>query len=72
MLHDHGYGSKYPDLSGITPAAVLLTRVVSRPTANRVTFDLGNKAVASDPPMAKRVHLLDVPDCEASATTRNT
>jgi D-serine deaminase-like pyridoxal phosphate-dependent protein len=64
VLHDHGYGTKYPDLSGITPAAVLLTRVVSRPTANRVTFDAGNKAVASDPPMAKRIHLLDVPDCE--------
>jgi D-serine deaminase-like pyridoxal phosphate-dependent protein len=45
----------------VTPAAVLFTRVVSRPTANRVTFDLGTKAVASDPPMARRVHLLDVP-----------
>ncbi|HET6573055.1 MAG TPA: D-TA family PLP-dependent enzyme [Fimbriiglobus sp.] len=64
VLHDHGYGTKYPDLSGVTPAAVLLTRVVSRPTANRVTFDAGNKAVGSDPPMAKRIHLLDVPDCE--------
>jgi D-serine deaminase-like pyridoxal phosphate-dependent protein len=64
VLHDHGYGSRYPDLSGVTPAAVLVTRVVSRPTANRVTFDAGNKAVASDPPMARRIHLLDVPDCE--------
>lgn len=62
VLHDHGYGSKYPDLSGVTPAAVLVTRVVSRPTADRVTFDLGTKAVASDPPLAKRVHLLDVPE----------
>lgn len=62
VLHDHGYGSRYPDFSGITPAAVLLTRVVSRPTHNRVTFDLGNKAVAADPLMAKRVHLLDVPE----------
>lgn len=64
VLHDHGYGSKYPDLTGITPAAVLITRVISRPTADRVTFDLGNKAVGSDPPMAKRVHLLDVPGYE--------
>lgn len=62
VLHDHGYGSRYPDLTGVTPAAVLVTRVVSRPTPNRVTFDLGTKAVASDPPMAKRVLLLDVPD----------
>ncbi|MFO0852594.1 MAG: hypothetical protein U0871_29140 [Gemmataceae bacterium] len=39
-----------------------MTRVVSRPTADRVTFDLGTKAVASDPPLARRVHLLDVPE----------
>jgi D-serine deaminase-like pyridoxal phosphate-dependent protein len=62
VLHDHGYGSRYPDLTGITPAAVLVTRVVSRPTANRVTLDLGNKSVAADPALPKRVHLLDVPE----------
>ncbi len=59
VLQDFGYGSKYTDLSAITPAAVLLTRVVSLPTAKRVTLDLGTKAVASDPPAGKRVHLLD-------------
>lgn len=61
VLHDHGYGSKYSDLTGVTPAAVLVTQVVSRPTANRVTLDLGNKSVAADPLLAKRVHLLDFP-----------
>jgi len=62
VLHDHGYGSKYTDLPGITPAAVLLTRVVSRPTPARVTFDLGSKSVSPDLPLANRVHLLDMPD----------
>lgn len=62
VLHDAGYGPKYADLSGITPAAVLVTRVVSRPTANRVTLDLGNKAVAADPLLEKRVTLLDFPE----------
>jgi D-serine deaminase-like pyridoxal phosphate-dependent protein len=62
VLHDAGYGPKYPDLSGITPAAVLVTRVVSRPTADRVTLDLGNKAVAADPLLEKRVTLLDFPE----------
>ena len=62
VLHDSGYGTKFPDLTGITPAAVVLTRVVSKPTANRVTFDIGTKAVASDPPAGKRLVLLDVPD----------
>lgn len=61
VLHDLGYGSKYPDL-GVTPAAVLVTRVVSRPTPTRVTLDLGNKSVAADPPLAKRVYLLDFPE----------
>ena len=29
FLNDHGYGSKFADLSGFTPAALLLTRVMS-------------------------------------------
>jgi D-serine deaminase-like pyridoxal phosphate-dependent protein len=62
VLHDAGYGPKYPDLSGITPAAVLVTRVISRPTPDRVTLDLGNKAVAADPLLEKRVTLLDFPE----------
>jgi D-serine deaminase-like pyridoxal phosphate-dependent protein len=64
ILHDHGYGSRFADLGEFTPAALLLTRVISRPTPRRVTFDLGYKAVASDPPAGKRLVLLDVPDYE--------
>jgi D-serine deaminase-like pyridoxal phosphate-dependent protein len=62
VLHDAGYGPKYADLAGITPAAVLVTRVISRPTPNRVTLDLGNKSVAADPLLEKRVTLLDFPE----------
>lgn len=62
VLHDAGYGPKYADLAGITPAAVLITRVVSRPTPTRVTLDLGNKSVAADPILEKRVTLLDFPE----------
>ncbi len=62
FLHDHGYSAKFADLSGFTPAALLLTRVVSRPTPTRVTLDLGTKAVASDPPAGSRCILLGVPD----------
>jgi D-serine deaminase-like pyridoxal phosphate-dependent protein len=65
ILHDHGYGSKFADLSGFIPAALLLTRVISRPTSTRVTLDLGYKAIASDPPAGKRCILLDVPEYEA-------
>ncbi|MCZ2340205.1 MAG: D-TA family PLP-dependent enzyme [Bacteroidales bacterium] len=61
VLHDHGYGANFPDYAMI-PAAVLLTRVISRPTPTRVTFDLGNKSVAPDPILTKRVYLLDAPE----------
>ena len=64
FLHDHGYGTRFADLSGFTPAALLLTRVISRPTPRRITLDLGYKAVASDPPAGKRCVLLNVPDSE--------
>ncbi|MBM4070566.1 MAG: D-TA family PLP-dependent enzyme [Planctomycetes bacterium] len=65
VLHDDGYGRRFADLAGFVPAAVLLTRVISRPTPRRVTFDLGYKAVASDPPAGKRLILLNVPEYEA-------
>ncbi len=65
ILQDNGYGSRYPDMNGFTPAALLLTRVISRPAPTRVTFDLGYKAIASDPPAGKRLLLLDVPDYQA-------
>jgi len=48
VLHDAGYRDAYPDLEFV-PAAVVLTRVVSRPTADTFTLDLGVKAVAADP-----------------------
>jgi D-serine deaminase-like pyridoxal phosphate-dependent protein len=64
FLQDHGYGSRFTDMEGFQPAALLLTRVISRPTANRVTLDLGYKAVASDPPAGKRCLLLNVSDYE--------
>jgi D-serine deaminase-like pyridoxal phosphate-dependent protein len=59
VLHDHGYSTRYPDL-GFTPAALLLTRVISKPAGNRLTLDLGYKAVASDPPAGKRCILLNL------------
>lgn len=61
VFHDAGYGGLFPDLK-FTPAALLLTRVISRPTTNRITLDLGYKAVASDPPAGRRVVFPDLPD----------
>jgi D-serine deaminase-like pyridoxal phosphate-dependent protein len=64
IFHDWGYSQTFPELK-FTPAAVMLTRVVSRPTSNRVTFDLGYKAVASDPPAGNRLMFPDLPDAKA-------
>ena len=60
VLWDFGYGDGLPDLS-FEPAAVLLTRVISKPSANRLCLDLGHKSVAAEknPP---RVRLLEIPD----------
>lgn len=60
-LHDFNYGTRYGELP-ITPAALLLTRVVDRPTVDRITLDLGSKAVAPDQPLEKRCVLLDFRD----------
>lgn len=59
-LYDLGYGAKYPELSGFKPAALVVSRVISKPLPNRVTTDLGHKAIAADPPAGKRAVLLNV------------
>lgn len=64
VFNDFGYGNAFPDLQ-FRPAALILTRVISRPTSDRVTFDLGYKAVASDPPAGQRLFFPDLPDAEA-------
>jgi D-serine deaminase-like pyridoxal phosphate-dependent protein len=64
IFQDAGYGEMFPDLH-FTPAALLLTRVISRPTATRITCDLGYKAVASDPPAGNRLFFPDLPDAKA-------
>ncbi len=63
VFHDCGYGAEFPDMA-FQPAALMFTRVVSRPASDRVTCDLGYKAVASDPPKGQRVEFPDVPDAE--------
>lgn len=58
VLHDAGYATKFPDLP-FEPAALLLTRVISRPRTGRLCLDLGHKAVAADP-IGPRLALLDL------------
>ena len=63
IFNDAGYGSHFPDLD-FTPAALLLTRVISRPTPDRITLDLGYKAIASDPPVGSRAVFPRLPEAK--------
>ncbi|MFV0445556.1 MAG: D-TA family PLP-dependent enzyme [Planctomycetaceae bacterium] len=62
LFHDASYAEKFPDLTGFAPAALVFTRVISRPTATRLTLDCGTKSVASDPPTGQRVVLPAIPE----------
>ena len=59
---DLGYATKFPDLP-FTPAAMVLTRVISGPRDGRLTLDLGHKAVAADP-AGERLRLIELPDAK--------
>ncbi|HEX5445712.1 MAG TPA: D-TA family PLP-dependent enzyme [Pirellulales bacterium] len=62
VFWDVGYETKFPDLQFLH-AALLLGRVVSKPTPDRLCIDLGYKAVSPDNPQP-RVTLLDLPDAQ--------
>ncbi len=62
VLWDFGQAESCPDLNYLA-AAVLLMRVVSRPTANRLCLDLGHKAVASEMPQP-RVRIFGLEDAK--------
>lgn len=66
VLHDSGYLRIFPDLP-FRPAAVVASRVVSRPTPERVTLDAGCKALASDPPLALRALAPQAPGAQIVA-----
>jgi D-serine deaminase-like pyridoxal phosphate-dependent protein len=57
VFWDAGYSAGLPDMNFLS-AALVLTRVVSKPGGNRVCLDLGHKAIASEMPHP-RVVLLD-------------
>jgi D-threonine aldolase len=56
VFWDAGYAARFPDL-GFIPAAVVLTRVISKPAQGRLCLDLGHKALASEMPHPRAVFL---------------
>jgi D-threonine aldolase len=43
-------------------AAVVVTRIISKPSAGILCADLGHKSIASENPLEQRVHFLNAPD----------
>jgi 3-hydroxy-D-aspartate aldolase len=64
VFWDLGYETLLPDLDFL-PAVLVLTRVISKPSARILCLDLGHKAIASEGPHP-RVELLGLPDAHAT------
>jgi D-serine deaminase-like pyridoxal phosphate-dependent protein len=60
---DKGYHDKFAE-QRFEFAAVLITRVISKPTNNTICIDLGHKAVASENPLNNRISFLNASNLE--------
>jgi len=60
IFWDAQYAAKLPDMDFL-PAALVLTRIISKPGRDRICLDLGHKAIASEmtPPRVKLLGLED-------------
>lgn len=63
ILWDSGYGEQFREQPFLY-AAVLMTRVISKPTVGTITVDLGHKAVSAENPIDKRFKMLNLTDYE--------
>jgi len=63
LLWDWGYGDRFLD-QPFQHAAVLATRVISKPAENIITIDLGHKAVATENPIDRRFRFLNLTQYE--------
>lgn len=63
LLWDWGYANLVPEVD-FQWAAVLMTRVISKPNKGLITTDLGHKSVASENPLDRRIMFLNLSDYE--------
>lgn len=61
LLWDAGYAGLFPEMDFL-PAAVLLTRIISKPEKNILCLDLGHKHLAPEMPFP-RVEFFGMEDC---------
>ncbi|MCW5515055.1 D-TA family PLP-dependent enzyme [Muriicola sp. Z0-33] len=65
LLWDNGYGTLFPDMGFVT-AAVLFTRIISKPGPSLICLDLGHKAIAPEMPFP-RVRIFGLEHCGQTA-----
>lgn len=61
IFWDYGYHQLFKEQPFVF-AAVLVTRVISKPDAETLCIDLGHKSVASENPLENRIHFLNATD----------
>ena len=66
LLWDYGYNSFLQE-QGFECAAVLLTRVISKPKEGIITTDLGHKSVSAENPINKRIFFLNLDEYEVKS-----
>lgn len=66
VLWDRGYSDLLTE-QHFLHAAVVLTRIISKPLEGRITTDLGHKSVAAENPIGKRIFFLNLNDYEVIA-----
>jgi len=58
---DKGYSDLCPE-QPFLPAALVISRVISLPTATRICVDLGHKSVAAENEIGRRVYFINAPE----------
>ncbi len=61
VFWDKGYAESCPE-QGFLPAALVLGRVVSKPTADTLCIDIGHKSIAAENELSRRIHFLNAPE----------
>jgi 3-hydroxy-D-aspartate aldolase len=63
VLWDWGYGDKLTE-QNFEYAALILTRVISKPKQGIITVDMGHKGIAAENPIDKRIRFLNLENYE--------
>lgn len=64
IFWDYGYHKQFAEQPFVF-AALLITRIISKPDEETLCIDLGHKAVASENPLENRVYFLNAPELKA-------